>query len=118
MQVDTAAPAKSPPMASAVASTPGEGGGAATETALPENGKAQAAAASQIMDMVASVRENLSAMNKVGLQFAVHESSGRMKVTVIDEDTGKVIREIPSDEVLNLAAKLDEMIGMIFDQKG
>ncbi len=117
MQVDTAAPAKSPPMASAVASTPGEGGGA-TETALPENRKAQAAAASQIMDMVASVRENLSAMNKVGLQFAVHESSGRMKVTVIDEDTGKVIREIPSDEVLNLAAKLDEMIGMIFDQKG
>jgi flagellar protein FlaG len=39
-------------------------------------------------------------------------------VTVVDESTGKVVREIPSQELLDLAAKIDEMVGMIFDQKG
>jgi flagellar protein FlaG len=41
-----------------------------------------------------------------------------MMVTVTDESSGKVIREIPSREILELAAKIDEMVGMIFDQKG
>ncbi len=41
-----------------------------------------------------------------------------MMVTVVDESNGKVVREIPSHEILDLAAKMDEMVGMIFDQKG
>jgi flagellar protein FlaG len=38
-------------------------------------------------------------------------------ITVIDESTGKVIREIPESEILELAAKMKEMVGMLFDQK-
>jgi flagellar protein FlaG len=38
-------------------------------------------------------------------------------VTVVNEDTGEVIREIPSRELLDLAAKLEEAIGLIFDKK-
>jgi uncharacterized FlaG/YvyC family protein len=41
-----------------------------------------------------------------------------MMVKVMDGSTGQTIREIPPTEVLNLAARLDEMIGLIFDQKG
>jgi uncharacterized FlaG/YvyC family protein len=39
-------------------------------------------------------------------------------VTVKDEATSDVIREIPPSEFLNLAAEIDEMIGIIFDQEG
>jgi flagellar protein FlaG len=38
-------------------------------------------------------------------------------VTVLDKDTGDMIREVPPDEVLDLMAKIDEMMGVVFDQK-
>jgi len=68
--------------------------------------------------LAADMQKNLNIMHNVDLQFSVHKSSGQIMVTVTDESSGKVIREIPSREVLELAAKIDEMVGMIFDQKG
>lgn len=67
--------------------------------------------------IVAGIRQNLKVLNNVELSFSVHEASGDVVVTVTDEDTGKVIREVPEREMLNLAAHLEEMVGMIFDQK-
>lgn len=40
------------------------------------------------------------------LQFSVDKSSGRTIITVIDRETAEVIRQIPSEEVLNLAAHM------------
>lgn len=73
---------------------------------------------SQVAELVADVQKNLNIMHDVDLQFSVHEASGETIVTVTDENTGKVIREIPSSEVLQLAAKIDAMVGMIFDTRG
>jgi flagellar protein FlaG len=56
-------------------------------------------------------------IHKLNLQFTVHEASGEIMVTVSDESTGEVVREIPPSEALNLSAKLDEMIGLLFDQQ-
>ena len=69
-------------------------------------------------ELAADVMKNLNIMHNVDLQFSVHKASGKMMVTVVDESTGKVVREIPSQEILELAVKMDEMVGMIFDQKG
>ena len=69
-------------------------------------------------EMAADVQKNLNIMHNIDLRFSVHKASGQIMVTVIDETTGEVIREIPSSELLNLAAKLDEMVGILFDQKG
>lgn len=69
-------------------------------------------------ELAANVQKNLNIMHKVDLQFSVHKASGKMMVTVVDESSGKVVREIPSREILELAARMDEMVGMIFDKKG
>ena len=69
-------------------------------------------------EMAADVQKNLNIMHNVDLRFSVHKASGQIMVTVIDESTGKVVREIPQSEILELAAKMDEMVGMIFDKKG
>lgn len=69
-------------------------------------------------ELAEDVQKNLNIMHNVDLRFSVHKASGQIMVTVIDETTGEVIREIPSSELLNLAAKLDEMVGILFDQKG
>jgi len=73
---------------------------------------------SRLTELVANVQKNLKMMHRVNLQFSVHKASGEIMVTVTDESTGEVIREIPPSEMLNIAAKLDAMIGLIFDQKG
>ncbi len=73
---------------------------------------------SDIANRVVDARRNLKIMHDKNLNFSVHEASGQVMVTVTDETTGEVIREIPSSEILNLAAKLDEMVGMLFDKKG
>lgn len=64
------------------------------------------------------VHRKLGTIHSVDLQFSIHEGSGRLAVTVMDSMTGEVIREIPPSEILDLAARLDEMIGLLFDQVG
>jgi flagellar protein FlaG len=73
---------------------------------------------SRMTELVADVQENLNMVHDVDLHFSVHEASGKLMVTVIDASTGEVIREVPPSEILELAAKIDEMVGLIFDQEG
>ena len=71
-----------------------------------------------VEEIAGNLQSNLNAIHNVDLQFSVHDSSGRIMVTVKDGTTGQVIREVPPSDILNLAAKLDEMIGLIFDERG
>lgn len=70
---------------------------------------------SRVKALVADVQNNLS---NTDLHFSVNGPTGKVQVTVTEKSSGKVIREIPPSEILNLAARMDEMIGMIFDKKG
>ena len=49
------------------------------------------------------------------LQIQVHQRTGDIMVKVISKNDGKVVREIPSEELLNLAAKMQDMMGILFD---
>lgn len=72
---------------------------------------------SQIAEVAMDLQNKMQVLHNVDLNFSVHAASGKIMVTVVNEDTGKVIREIPSRELLDLAAKLEEAIGLIFDKK-
>jgi flagellar protein FlaG len=56
-------------------------------------------------------------INDVGLQFSVHEDTGQTVVRVVDKDSGKLIRQIPPQELLDLAVKLEDMMGILFDKQ-
>ena len=71
-----------------------------------------------VIELAANVKQNLKVIHDVDLQFSVHDASGQIMVTVREEATGEVIREIPPSEILNLAAKFDDMVGLLLDQKG
>jgi uncharacterized FlaG/YvyC family protein len=73
---------------------------------------------SQLLEAATDVQKNLNMIHDVDLSFKVHSDSGKIMVTVKDETTGDVIREIPPAEILDLATRLEEMIGLIFDQQG
>ena len=103
-------------MASVQARVPGNGG---SVTPGMENPKAEKTPdVSQVADLADNIQKNLNTLHTVKMNFSVHEASDRLMVTISDEKTGEVIREIPSSEILNLAARLDEMVGLLFDQRG
>ena len=72
----------------------------------------------ELSEIATDVQKNVNIIHNVDLQFSVNKDSGRIMVTVTDKDTGEVIREIPPKEFVKFAEKFDEMVGMIFDQKG
>ena len=63
-----------------------------------------------------NLEQDIEMIHNVGLKFSVHEPTGRTIVRVVNKDTGNLIREIPAKEILDLAAKLDELMGIIFDK--
>jgi flagellar protein FlaG len=50
------------------------------------------------------------------LQFSVNQELGRIVVKVIDPNTQRVIREIPSEDMQKLQAYLKNASGLLFDE--
>lgn len=67
--------------------------------------------------------DKVDQMNKTALifnrkmQFQIHEETQRVMVKIINSESGEVISEIPSKKLLDMAAKMEEMVGMIFDKR-
>lgn len=52
-----------------------------------------------------------------GLEFSVHEDTNRVVVRVINRETQEVIKEIPPEKILDVIARIWEMIGLFVDEK-
>lgn len=54
------------------------------------------------------------------LQFRLHEKSGRYQVKVVDTGSNEVIREIPPERMLEIAADIrqmmDKLLGLVVDE--
>jgi flagellar protein FlaG len=74
--------------------------------------KDQQSEAEVLAEVVEQLSEVVTLMNK-GLAFSVDEDSGAAIVKVMDIDTGDIIRQIPSDEALELAQKLQDVKGLL-----
>lgn len=53
----------------------------------------------------------------VKLKFSIDERTDRIVVKVIERDTEKVIREIPPEQVLNMVAQIQNLIGVFVDAR-
>ncbi|MCY1280284.1 FlaG protein [compost metagenome] len=79
--------------------------GGASET--NERGAPSVDKAEAIGNTVASLREFAQSIQR-DLSFRVDDSSGRIVVEVRDQSSGDVIRQIPSEEALQLLKHLEE----------
>ena len=59
-----------------------------------------------------SVAQNLQR----NLLFSVDENTGGTFVKVVDKETDETVREIPSKEIREIKARLEEVAGMIFNK--
>ena len=70
----------------------------------------------QVDQAVEQMREALPPVAR-NLQFSVDEATGRSVVKVVDSSTNEVIRQMPSEELLNIARTLDKLTGLLLKQK-
>jgi len=63
-------------------------------------------------DIRNQVRRANRALEAVDIQakFSIHEGTGEIVVKLEDINTGEVIREIPPEKLLDLVAKMQEMV--------
>jgi flagellar protein FlaG len=72
-----------------------------------------------------SVKEKLDEISKLlnfemkarstNLNFSVDEPTNRVVVKVINNDTGDVIREVPSEAILRVSKNIEALKGILFD---
>ena len=66
---------------------------------------------------IADAMENYVQSIQRDIKIQVHEETGSIMVQVTSQESGKVIREIPAKELLDLAARMEELAGTLFDEK-
>ena len=73
-----------------------------------------------IRDRLKEISESLNTEMEIrsrDLQFSVDELTNRFLVTVLDKDSGQVIKQIPSDAILKVAHNLEALKGILFDDR-
>jgi flagellar protein FlaG len=78
----------------------------AFDSSAPASREEIEAAVATIQDFAQTVRRDLN--------FTLEEGSGRVVVKVTDAGSGDVIRQIPSEEALQLAENLSEVRSLLF----
>ncbi|MEW4982897.1 MAG: flagellar protein FlaG [Cycloclasticus sp.] len=74
-------------------------------------------------DVQKKLEETVSDLNSFvqsiqrGIQFSVHEETGRSVITITDRETGQEIRKFPSDQVLAIAEHISETLA-VADERG
>lgn len=78
--------------------------------------KAGSLSADDLRDLTEEIQDRFDAMG-ARLGFSVHEATEDIVVEVTERKSGELIRQIPSEEVLALREKLNELVGLLFDKQ-
>lgn len=70
--------------------------------------------AEPLEDMVSDLNELVRNLHRE-LQFSVDRESGDTVIKVVDKETDEVVRQIPSEELMDLRQRLQDAAGAIFE---
>jgi len=71
----------------------------------------------KLQEITEQLNKEMDILNTT-IRFGFNDKISEMYVSVIDTKDNRVIRQIPSEEAMQLAAKMRELVGMLFDEKG
>lgn len=66
--------------------------------------------------IVEDVQTRLESMG-TRLQLSLNKDPNSIVVQVVDRESGELIRQIPTKELLDLQKKLSDLVGLLFDEK-
>lgn len=85
--------------------------------AVPEPAPQQQPQPEQVQKAVESLKQLVEAKAPNSLAFSIDDSTGKTIVRIADAVTGELIRQIPSEEMLEIARSLDKMQGMLLQEQ-
>jgi flagellar protein FlaG len=50
-------------------------------------------------------------------EYSIHEGLHRLMIKIVDNETDKVILEVPPKKIVDMVAKMCELAGVLFDKK-
>lgn len=50
-------------------------------------------------------------------EYEMHDKLKNIMIKIVDDNTGKVVMEIPPKKILDMVAKMCEMVGILLDKK-
>ena len=71
---------------------------------------------SQVEDAVKSINSMMKSLSP-NLEFSVDDETNRTVVKVVDKQTNEVIRQLPSQEALEIAKAVDHLQGLLIREK-
>lgn len=71
----------------------------------------------KVEDSVENINRELR-MLETNLRFSVHRQTKQIMVKIIDTNTKEVIKEIPSEKILDMVAAMMERAGLLMDKRG
>lgn len=77
----------------------------------PEQVKAKDSEKEAIEEKVSELNSFVQNIQR-GIQFSVHEETGRSVITITDIDTGEEIRRFPSEQMLLISSKISESLAV------
>jgi flagellar protein FlaG len=86
----------------------------AAETTPKATSVADTAPADELANAVKKLNESVHAQS---ISFEIDEESKRTIVKVIDTDTKEVVRQLPTEEALQIAKSLDKAFGLLIHQQ-
>ncbi|MCM3760680.1 flagellar protein FlaG [Alkalihalobacillus oceani] len=72
---------------------------------------------SDLLDKQVKTVNELLETAKTAIRFSIHDDLGRTFVQVINQDSDEIIKEIPSEEFLDMIASMLKYAGLIVDEK-
>ncbi len=73
-------------------------------------------APAEVQEAVEEMTAFVQSMQR-NLSFTIDEQLGEKIISVTDTETDEVIRQIPSEELVVLRKKMDDVVGILFDTK-
>lgn len=70
----------------------------------------------QLESVVANMQSAMQSIRR-DINFQLDDSTGRVVVKVVDGSSGEVVRQIPSEDALELAARLEDMRSLLFSEE-
>lgn len=70
----------------------------------------------EAMNVLKEKLEKLSKLFRGEAQFNFDKDIDKVIVKIKDKDTGEIIRQIPPEVAVKIAKKVDELIGILFDE--
>ncbi|NLM38413.1 MAG: flagellar protein FlaG [Firmicutes bacterium] len=88
----------------------------AAQQAKEEGREEESSSLARLEEKINQLNETVEIFHK-RIHFQIHKETNRIMVQVIEKATNEVISVIPPEKILDLVARIEEMIGLFVDER-